>query len=89
MTFINRIALSGLLAASALLAGCSQGGTWTDYIYKEQHFAAAFTALGDVPADILMNIAVLATGGFLCAEVGKRTPLLRNLGFGAILATFV
>ena len=44
MTFINRIALSGLLAASALLAGCSQGGTWTDYIYKEQHFAAAFTA---------------------------------------------
>jgi malate:Na+ symporter len=51
--------------------------------------AAAFTVLGDVPSDILMNIAVLATGGFLCAEIGRRTPILRNLGFAAILATFV
>jgi len=44
--------------------------------------------LGDVPSDIPMNIAVLATGGFVCAEVGKRVPILRNLGFAAILATF-
>ena len=51
--------------------------------------AAVYVWLGSAPSDILMNIAVLATGGFLCAEVGKRTPLLRNLGFAAILATFV
>ncbi len=51
--------------------------------------AAAFVQTGDAPSDILMNIAVLATGGFLCAEVGKRLPWLRNLGFAAILATFV
>jgi malate:Na+ symporter len=50
--------------------------------------AAAFVALGHAPSDILMNIAVLAVGGFACAEVGKRVPVLRNLGFAAILATF-
>jgi len=51
--------------------------------------AAVFVRSGEVPSDILMGIAVLAAGGFLCAEVGKRTPLLRDLGFAAILATFV
>lgn len=51
--------------------------------------AAVFVQGGEVPADILMNVAVLAVGGFLCAEVGRRTPLLRHLGLAAILATFV
>lgn len=51
--------------------------------------AATFVALGEAPSDILMNIALLATGGFLCAEVGKRLPVLRSLGFAAIFATFV
>ncbi len=36
-----------------------------------------------------MMIAVLAVGGFLCAEAGKRLPLLRNIGGAAICATFV
>ena len=51
--------------------------------------AAVYVSIGKAPSDILMNIALLATGGFLCAEVGKRLPILRNLGFAAILATFV
>src|ERR1700760_2397027 len=51
--------------------------------------AAAFVALGAVPSDMLMNIAVLSVGGFFCAEIGKRTPGLRNLGLAAILATFL
>lgn len=51
--------------------------------------AALFVRSGKVPADILMNIAVLSAGGFLCAELGKRTPVLRHIGLGAILATFV
>ena len=51
--------------------------------------AAAYVSLGDVPSDVLMNIAVLATGGFLCAEIGQRIPGLRNLGLAAILATFL
>jgi CCS family citrate carrier protein len=48
-----------------------------------------FVTLGKVPGDILMNMAVLAAGGFACAEVGKRLPLLKNIGAAAILATFV
>ena len=51
--------------------------------------AAVYVRLGEAPSDILMNIAVLATGGFLCAEAGKHLPILKHVGFGAILATFV
>jgi len=50
---------------------------------------AAFVRLGAAPSDILMNIVVLAIGGFVCAEIGKRTPGLKNLGLAAILATFL
>ncbi|WP_207801740.1 2-hydroxycarboxylate transporter family protein [Phenylobacterium hankyongense] len=51
--------------------------------------AAVYVRIGKAPSDILMGIALLATGGFLCGEIGKRVPILRNLGFAAILATFV
>jgi CCS family citrate carrier protein len=51
--------------------------------------AAGFVALGQVPSDILSNIAVLAVGGFLCAEIGSRIPGLNRLGLAAILATFL
>jgi Na+/citrate or Na+/malate symporter len=50
---------------------------------------AAFVWQGAAPTDMLMNIVVLAVGGFFCAEIGKRTPGLRNLGLAAILATFL
>lgn len=50
---------------------------------------AAFVALGNVPRDMSVTIAVLAVGGFSCAEIGKRLPLLRHVGAGAIFATFV
>jgi Na+/citrate or Na+/malate symporter len=50
---------------------------------------AALVRLGAPPSDILMNIVVLSVGGFACAELGKRTPGLRNLGLAAILATFL
>ena len=41
------------------------------------------------PSDILMNMAVLAVGGFACAQIGKGLPGLNQVGAGAILATFV
>src|SRR5450631_1170949 len=41
---------------------------------------ALFIRSGTVPSDILLNIAVLSAGGFLCAELGKRTPVLRHIG---------
>jgi CCS family citrate carrier protein len=51
--------------------------------------AAVFVSLGKVPSDILMNMAVLAVGGFACAELGRRLPLVRNIGAAAIFATFI
>jgi malate:Na+ symporter len=50
---------------------------------------AYFIRLGKLPAEVSMMIAVLAVGGFLCGELGARLPILRNVGAGAIFATFV
>ena len=44
---------------------------------------------GKVASDLPTTIAVLALGGFGCAEIGKRLPVIRNLGAAAIFATFV
>lgn len=48
-----------------------------------------FTYTGDIKGEISIMIAVLVMGGFTCAEIGKRLPVLRNIGAGAIFATFV
>ena len=50
---------------------------------------AVLIGQGALPADILVGIAVLSLGGFLCAEVGKRLPVLSSLGAAAIIATFL
>ena len=50
---------------------------------------AGFVATGKVPSDILMAIVLLTVGGFACAEIGKRLPVLRNIGAAAIFATFI
>jgi CCS family citrate carrier protein len=50
---------------------------------------AAFLATGKLPGEICMSIAVLAVFGFSCAELGKRLPVLKNIGAAAIMATFV
>ena len=43
----------------------------------------------EIKADAPTMIAVLVLGGFTCAEIGKRLPILRNIGAGAIFATFI
>lgn len=48
-----------------------------------------FVATGKVPSDISVSIALLAVGGFSCAELGKRLPFMRNIGAAAIFATFI
>ena len=48
-----------------------------------------FVASGGLPNEINVWIAVLALFGFLCAEIGKRMPILRNIGGAAICATFI
>jgi malate:Na+ symporter len=52
---------------------------------------AAFSLLrdGTMASDLPTMIAVLALGGFGCAEIGRRLPVIRNLGAAAIFATFV
>lgn len=44
---------------------------------------------GEIKPDGPTMIAVLVMGGFTCAEIGKRIPVLRNIGAGAIFATFI
>src|ERR1700733_4583141 len=48
-----------------------------------------FAATGTVPSDILLAIVLLSMGGFTCAELGKRIPIVRNIGAAAIFATFI
>lgn len=52
---------------------------------------AAFISVGKgtIASDILTSIAVLAVGGFTCGEIGRRLPLIKHLGAGAIFATFL
>lgn len=50
---------------------------------------AILTYEGEIRPDGPTMIAVLVLGGFTCAEIGKRLPILRNIGAGAIFATFV
>jgi CCS family citrate carrier protein len=50
---------------------------------------AGFVAIGKVPSDMLINIAVLSLGGFACGEIGKRLPFINQMGAAAIFATFV
>ena len=48
-----------------------------------------FVYTGDIKGEISMMIAILVIGGFTCAEIGKRMPVLRNIGAAAIFATFI
>ncbi len=48
-----------------------------------------FPASGKKPQEVCTMLAVLALGGFVCAEIGKRLPLIKNVGGAAIFATFI
>lgn len=48
-----------------------------------------FPASGKTPQDVCTMLAVLALGGFICAEIGKRLPLIKHIGGAAIFATFI
>src|SRR4051812_21230733 len=52
-------------------------------------YAGKFPASGKTPNDVCTMIAVLAVGGFVCAEIGKRLPLIKHIGGAAIFATFI
>ena len=50
---------------------------------------AALVYVGEIKSDGPTMIVVLVLGGFTCAEIGKRLPVLRSIGAGAIFATFI
>jgi malate:Na+ symporter len=50
---------------------------------------AGFVATGKISSEISLAIVVFSFFGFLCAELGKRIPVIRNIGAAAIFATFI
>jgi malate:Na+ symporter len=45
--------------------------------------------LGKLPPDLTMMIPLIALGAYVCAEIGRNIPILRNVGGAAIIATFL
>ena len=50
---------------------------------------AGFVYTGKLPGEISFAIVMFAFFGFTFAEIGKRLPVLRHIGAGAIFATFI
>ena len=50
---------------------------------------AGFVVTGKISSEISVAIVVFSFFGFLCAEIGKRLPVLRSIGAAAIFATFI
>jgi len=91
--------------ASSMDTGLSQSKLWPHAWWKlmEQRVGiiplpiyclllaliVGFVSSGKVPTDISVSIAILAVGGFTCAEFGKRLPIVRHIGAAAIFATFI
>ena len=50
---------------------------------------AGLVYFDEIKSDGPTMIVVLVLGGFTCAEIGKRIPVLRSIGAGAIFATFI
>jgi malate:Na+ symporter len=48
-----------------------------------------FALTGNMNGEINMMMAALVLGGFTCAEIGKRIPLLRNVGGAALVTVFL
>jgi malate:Na+ symporter len=50
---------------------------------------AAMTLHGKLAADLPTGIALVAVGGFTCAELAKRIPWIRHIGATSIFAAFI
>lgn len=48
-----------------------------------------FSLKGKISGEITVMIAVLVTGGFTCAELGKRIPLLNKIGGSSLMTIFL
>lgn len=50
---------------------------------------AAMTARGKLASDLPTGIALVAVGGFTCAELARRIPWIRHIGATSIFAAFI
>ncbi|KTS41910.1 malate permease, partial [Methylobacterium radiotolerans] len=50
---------------------------------------AAFAVRGKISGEVTVMIAVLVAGGFTCAEIGRRIPLLRAVGGSSLVTIFL
>ncbi|KIU30328.1 malate permease [Methylobacterium radiotolerans] len=50
---------------------------------------AAFAVRGEISGEVTVMIAVLVAGGFTCAEIGRRIPLLRAVGGSSLVTIFL
>ena len=50
---------------------------------------AAMAAGGKLDADLPTGIALVAVGGFTCAELARRIPWIRHIGATSIFAAFL
>jgi CCS family citrate carrier protein len=50
---------------------------------------AGLCARGKISGDVTVMIAILVAGGFTCAEIGKRIPLLNKVGGSSLVTIFL
>ena len=50
---------------------------------------ASLSVMGKISSDITLMIAILVTGGFTCAEIGSRIPLLNKVGGSSLVTIFL
>ena len=50
---------------------------------------AAFAIRGKISGEVTVMIAVLVAGGFTCAEIGRRIPVLRAIGGSSLVTIFL
>lgn len=48
-----------------------------------------FIAIGKMPGEIAMVMGIMAIFAFTLGEIGNRLPIIRNIGAGAVMVTFV
>ena len=50
---------------------------------------AAFAVRGKISGEVTVMIAVIVAGGFTCAEIGRRIPVLRAVGGSSLVTIFL
>lgn len=94
--------VTGASPSTGAASSCSQGGKafwkFMDFdigIIPAPVYAAllavmaGFIVKGKVPGEMAMVLGIMAIFAFTLGEIGNRLPLIRNIGAGAVMVTFV